>query len=328
MAMTRDGRTSAVQGPVEYIDGLFDRLRRLLGGARLGQIEAVHQARVTTRRLRASLELFGPAIEQAGLNRVFKALRQLRRRLGPVRDMDVMIAHLGDLSMRRGHGEGSAWLTGRLLAAREQARAGLVNELDPTEILVKLAHWEKTKARIVALPADVPIGLMCQSLSRQMADFEQTATALASAQGGDPHELRIVGKALRYTMELADATVGGMPGASLKLCKRMQDALGLWHDFVVLSQEAMRHSLECDLALHDSGTQRKVLGFAAECLKHAETHLRAFGRIYASGGGRLSAAVVKLCAAHPISEQTDRGPGCSGESQGPGVPSPTPGSDV
>ena len=56
--------------------------------------------------------------------------------------------------------------------------------------------------------------------------------------------MRIAGKALRYTLEMAVVEGHTLPGPVLKAFKRMQACLGLWHDYVVLTEAALRASLE------------------------------------------------------------------------------------
>src|SRR5206468_2184078 len=50
---------------------------------------ATHDARVATRRLAAALDVFGGLLDAPSAARVDRALRSLRRRLGPARDADV-----------------------------------------------------------------------------------------------------------------------------------------------------------------------------------------------------------------------------------------------
>ena len=48
----------------------------------------------------------------------------------------------------------------------------------------------------------------------------------------------------------------------MRTFKRMQEALGLWHDFVVVTEWAMRASLDGLLAHHDTKLQADVLALA------------------------------------------------------------------
>src|SRR3954470_24134003 len=81
-----------------YLDELVENLRRLIPSAIRGNdADAIHDARVATRRLKAALDLLETAIDQRRLRPFAKTLRKLRRRLGPLRDLDVMGDHLREL---------------------------------------------------------------------------------------------------------------------------------------------------------------------------------------------------------------------------------------
>src|SRR2546426_7490286 len=72
--------------------------------------EAIHRARVATRRLSAALDLVKPAVGKKRRKALERVLRNLRRRLGPLRDTDVMLGHLQELgggaAKQREAGEG------------------------------------------------------------------------------------------------------------------------------------------------------------------------------------------------------------------------------
>ncbi len=70
----------------------FAEMLRHEEGTRLGEdIEALHDMRVATRRLRAAFEVFGPAFDKQTLKVHLAGLRMTGRTLGAVRDMDVFM---------------------------------------------------------------------------------------------------------------------------------------------------------------------------------------------------------------------------------------------
>src|ERR1700678_3466026 len=80
-----------------YLDGLVEDLRGLIPKAVKQQDEAaVHHARVSTRRLKAALELMEPALSGKCRKPFAAVTKKLRRQLGPLRDLDVMIERLGE----------------------------------------------------------------------------------------------------------------------------------------------------------------------------------------------------------------------------------------
>ena len=84
---------------LSYIDELVEELRGHVPKAmKHWDAEAIHQSRVATRRLKAALDLLKPVLSDEHLKPFSRVTRKLRRRLGPMRDLDVMIEHLGDLN--------------------------------------------------------------------------------------------------------------------------------------------------------------------------------------------------------------------------------------
>ncbi len=73
-------------------DELFEHGRRVLDTA---DIKRVHNMRVASRRLRASLELFAPAFPKKEHKRVLREVKALADALGARRDADVALAELG-----------------------------------------------------------------------------------------------------------------------------------------------------------------------------------------------------------------------------------------
>src|SRR6476620_3261856 len=74
-------------------------IRRMLPGARDGDVRAVHQARVATRRLREALPLIDAGKAGRRLGRVARSLTGV---LGPVRELDVALQMLDELARSNG----------------------------------------------------------------------------------------------------------------------------------------------------------------------------------------------------------------------------------
>jgi CHAD domain-containing protein len=89
----------------------------------LDDIEALHDTRVATRRLRAALEVFEPCFPHGAFRRVLAEVKQLADSLGERRDLDVQIEWLERYAAARGGAERPAIL-GFVEALRaEQASA-------------------------------------------------------------------------------------------------------------------------------------------------------------------------------------------------------------
>src|SRR5512144_2927868 len=107
----------------QHLDSLVDDLRRMIPEAlEEFEVEAIHKARVTTRRLKAALDLLESALD-ADHSKPFARLgRKLRRRLGPMRDVDVMLEHLDEIKPTSPLAAAVDWLRQRLLRDRLESR--------------------------------------------------------------------------------------------------------------------------------------------------------------------------------------------------------------
>ncbi|HYO10076.1 MAG TPA: CHAD domain-containing protein [Tepidisphaeraceae bacterium] len=284
-----------------YADPLIRELKRLVPRALEEWDEkSIHEARVATRRLRAAAGLVEPLADAELLAPLLKALKRLRRRLGPLRDLDVMLGHLRPLLGRPRHAEAARWLSDRIRSARNAARRKVRKNEDPARWRQKLDAWEPVRQRIVQLGDEVE-ATMLASLPRQWDAFAAHAGRLAThlldapeQDIHDPHELRIAGKLLRYTLEMAAAAGHRPPALVTRSFKRMQGELGLWHDHVVLAERAMRESLDAQLAHHDPDLQARVLDLVRASLLASQRHLKRFARLWRDRGPAMGEAVGQL----------------------------------
>jgi CHAD domain-containing protein len=319
---------------LEYLDHLVDDLLRLVPLAlREWEPDAIHQSRVATRRLKAGLDLFRPMLSDDARKPFAKVTRRLRRRLGPLRDLDVMLGHLDELSRIKRHTTANAWLTNQLQAQRERARGESMEDASPGKVLAKLSDsWTCVRSEILE-SAEAIDSLLVQSIHLQLDAFVEQADRLVHASGStedgkaglDVHQLRIAGKALRYTLEMARAHGRKLEGRVMRTFKRMQEALGLWHDFVVVTEWAMRASLEGLLAHHDTKLQADVLALARLTLSRSEQRLNKFAALWKEEGPALTRTIR---ASFPITQpppaiiesQTDPDPTATAETSPPAEP--------
>ncbi|HEY0008477.1 MAG TPA: CHAD domain-containing protein [Tepidisphaeraceae bacterium] len=244
-------------GVVGYVDQQIDALNTHVPAA-LGAFDAkgIHQARVATRRLKAALDLLEPLLHKKEIEPTQKAGKKLRRRLGPLRDLDVMIDHLETLTAPPKLKASAAWLRDRLEKSRLQRRQDDYAEgRKPTKLLREFAAWHIARH---SLPddADALTPHVLSTLHEQFDAFVLEADQVAGVTppaGDDPidiHVLRVNGKNLRYTFEIAVAQDLPVPAHVLKTFKAMQESLGTWHDYVVLAEQALQATLEAQLSHH------------------------------------------------------------------------------
>ena len=319
-------RTSCPRVPLcAYADPTVRALRQHIPSAlKHWDEDAIHDARVATRRLKAAMDLIAPAAPKKALRPLRKTLRRLRRTLGPLRDLDVMIGHLGEFSAEGKHAAAVAWVRDRLTARREKERRRTRRREDARDWVERLGAWDDLRKDVVTLADDVS-GLMLASLAEQWAAFARQADGLANhllddeenhaAAAQDPHALRIAGKQLRYTFEMLAAEGHKLPADVGRTFKRMQSELGAWHDFVVLSERAMAESLRRQLAHHDPDLQADVLSLARATLRQSKRHLRRSAQLWRRCGPALEAVVGRLTAEEPSAPVAAAAPQLSTEEE-------------
>jgi CHAD domain-containing protein len=276
----------------ELVEELHQTLPRALGA---WDEDAIHDARVATRRLRAAVDLMQFVLSNHHRKPFGKALRKLRKRLGPLRDFDVMIKHLEELTTQPQHATAATWLRDHLAACRDEARERTRKRATPAALLAKLGTWTDVRAEVIEAREAVD-SLLAESLHLQLDAFaERAGRIVKQEQGGggsnrrqDPHQLRIAGKLLRYTLELAQAQGHKLPASVLRNFKSMQEALGDWHDDVVLIECAMRTSLDESLAYHDADMQQNLLLLAQLFAKRAAHELAKFAKLWEQRGGEVA----------------------------------------
>lgn len=276
-----------------YIDELVETLRATAPDAiKSGDAKAVHQARVTTRRLKAAADVFQPISAGSHRKEFTRILKKLRRSLGPMRDLSVMLGHLGEMEAKR-YKPGIEWITGQLTQQQASAKES-ARDLDPAKALSRLGAWWGVREEWSQAGHEGLGTRLAESVHLQLDCFIEHADAIAGQSiadaglaMGDAHALRIAGKSLRYTLELAVAGGHRLPAAIARAFKRMQDALGLWHDFVVLNRQV----LELLVAQHDAPVMLSSLGVCMDAVKRSRKQLETFARLWKDGGKAISTTI-------------------------------------
>jgi len=212
----------------EHIKSVVEKLNRQLPKlASKPQPKNVHQFRTHTRRLEAVLEEVAP---EFGRNekKLLKQLARLRRKAGRVRDLDVQVAALRSLKIPHDAGRKTQLLR-TLVETRSKREQKLAKALDSATVR-ELKRRLKRAAADLRIPDNVePLVLA----TRMFARVNHTQSPLTEKI---LHGYRIAGKRVRYVAELA----GNVPEAQrmLETLKVMQDALGSWRDWLVLTKTA------------------------------------------------------------------------------------------
>ena len=222
----------------------LNALARSLPGAKNGDPDLLHQARVATRRLREALPLVAGGSRGRKLER---DARRLTRALGPVRELDVALQTLDALTA--GRGAGSDAPRGAIAKLRQIVRQE--RQRLHVEMCGRVARVDVDRLRRRAAAAAAAKGRKEDAGGRR-ADPKRAADAAARAARRAMrlreaienaaglylpdrlHDVRIAVKKLRYAMEVSRELHGSRAHASIGTLKRAQDLLGRMHDHEVL----------------------------------------------------------------------------------------------
>jgi CHAD domain-containing protein len=309
-----------------HLDGLMGDLRgRVPVALNEWDAESIHQSRVATRRMKAALDLMKAVLGKRNRRRLGRVLKNLRRRLGPLRDGDVMLEHLQEFGRDGKHGRAVAWMSERLLRERDRLRQRSAKGKPAADVLAKLASWGPVREEVLAT-REAADSLLAESLHLQLDAFAEQADRLTASKPADsseelerqdPHELRISGKALRYTLEMAVAQGHDLPGSLTKTFKKMQDALGLWHDYVVLADHAMQAALDEQLSNHEPELMNDVFELLRDVLREATDDLDKFKRLWSAEGDAIARSIRTT---FPLTRAKVSGPGTGPGPSGSGSP--------
>lgn len=304
---------SETAGPLlTYLDAQANALLKHLPDAlATSDADAIHACRVATRRAKSALAAFDGLTDGKPARKFARLTKKLRRDLGPLRDGDVMADALAGFTAA----VGAAWLRDRVVAERESARATLADDFAPADALADVGRWWGTRLELLPLE-EAALSRLRETTVAQAETFAADADELCAAlkakrkPAHDVHELRIVGKELRYALEIAAEAGHAVPKPTAKLFKRLQDDLGTWHDYAALAQRALRTMADEDTALHDAPAVAAVVPAISECMKRSAAALARFAATWSKGGGTL---VADVRAAVPLTRainesKTGRGP--------------------
>jgi CHAD domain-containing protein len=233
---------------------LNERLATMLDAlpaAQAGDTRSVHQARVATRRLREALPVLRATTDESALKRVQKQVRKMTRALGPVRELDVSLAHLDELGTRNLI---SARALGRVRHALARERIARRREMLAAITPGKLERLRHRLSQVSSGPEAREPAATLDEARKQVVKRAKRLTAAVERAGGlylpdRLHTVRIAAKKLRYALEIERELKRSRSTARVTQLKRMQDLLGRMHDFDILIDRTRQ--LQAELAGND-----------------------------------------------------------------------------
>jgi len=250
-------------------------LKSLEPMVRADEFDAVHQMRVATRRLRATLRSFGQVIPRSDTERLAGELKWLGGLLGAARDGEVLSAHL-QASLRTVPvelliGPVQARVQGHFAPLRAAARTELLEALDSPRYARLMASLDHLTAgplsgpRAGDLARDV-LPTAVRKAYRQADKRMRRARHTWPSPTGDValHEARKSARRARYAAEAAGPAIGPKAGRFAKQMKKVQSVLGD-HQDTVLARQAAR---DLGIGAHLAGENAFTYGLLYEREAH------------------------------------------------------------
>ena len=215
------------------------RLFRHEAGVRIGEDpEAVHQARVATRRVRSTLRTFSSLLDEEWTDRLRDDLKWLANLLGDVRDTDVLLERFSDhmAALPAEDAKPGRRLLEQLTTQRDQARRRLLGGMASDKYARLLDDLVAAAAAPALLPgADRAAAEVMPPLVAK--PWKKLRKAVRKA-GDDPpdhelHQIRIRAKRARYAAEAVEPVIGKPAEDFADAIADLQSVLGDHQDAVV-----------------------------------------------------------------------------------------------
>jgi len=237
----------AVAGrPRRFQQALVRRLKALdrdLPSVREDDVEALHRARVASRRLREVLPVIEP--ESAGERhgrKIRRRVRRLTRALGGVRELDVALLLLDELQADHPDvGAGAAATAAEVRRDRAERLAEMLRRMDEMEAATLAADLRAYEDARSAPSVAVQRRRLRERMARRARRLDDAVDAAGGLYASDRlHLVRIAAKQLRYVLELVDELAGVGTARPVATLKKAQDLLGRLHDLEILAAYARR----------------------------------------------------------------------------------------
>ena len=239
-------------------------LKRLLASiANLRQqptSKGAHFYRTSLRRFQAWSDLSHPHLD-ADQQQILKSLDRLRKATGKLRDSEIHLEILEGLgrSLKTERSKLEKELKARRKSYRKKLKS-ILRDLDLNALSDTLRVIDESAVQ------GSESSSLADSVKIALQEYRSFVRRRGPLSPENLHEYRLECKRFRYTAELAGKTLEGK--VLIAAWKRVQDTIGEWHDYLMLSKMAKR-------VLSDSRLHTTLL---ARMQKKYEESLRAIAR--------------------------------------------------
>jgi len=192
-------------------------------------VESVHGFRTSSRRLQTLLKHLLPERDR-NQKKLLKMLDRIRRRAGKVRDLDVQLSALRSLKVPQEPRRKTQLMQGLIeLRARHEKK---LRKMLTKDMIRELRKRLKRGAKEVQSKTGLDPLMVARSL------LKEVVRPAGPVSEDLLHQYRTVVKRARYAAEFAPKSTEA--AQFIGQVKRLQDAVGNWHDWLTLTQSASK----------------------------------------------------------------------------------------
>ncbi len=260
---------------LDYLDAQATQLSFLDLAVRRDEPDAVHQMRVTVRRLRSALQAFPEIVRAPDTAHVREELKWLGGVLGDARDTEVLAEHLraglAALPTELILGPAQARITVHFAHQEADTRRAVLVALDSERyraLLNELARLLDSPP-LTAVAAEPAGKVLPRAVGRSYRRTRRRMRRARHAPAGQPreaalHETRKAAKQARYAAEVAQPALGQKAGRFAQRMKQLQSVLGDHQDAVLARAEAR----DIGIGAHRAGENAFSFGLLHERAHH------------------------------------------------------------
>ena len=295
--------------PAEQLRRFVERLAfQANRAAKASTPDAVHDLRVSIRRLEQALIAFKVYLPGKPVKRIRKELKSVLSAAGALRD-----CHVAAKILLKTKQPGAAALHRAVQVRRNDAEKTLLLRLKRLSLRTRASRWcddLQLSSPPAAFRSEMLPALAISTLPRlTQRFFHKGADAAAHRSGERLHDFRILAKKFRYTLELFVPVYGPIAEAWIGEIRSVQSLLGAINDYRTVLSTA--HEIGCDAQLQESlkrAERRRIRQFrelwnerfsrymAARWIRALRT--AAEDQVARKPIGRSTATVSKAAAAH------------------------------
>jgi CHAD domain-containing protein len=220
--------------------------------------EAIHDLRVSSRRLREGLALFAPCYPAAPARRVDRRVRTVTRMLGEIRNRDEAALFFSGLRNKLDAACRSALES--LTASLEQERGAELARLKEGLCRTAAADFHRQYRRLTDFPEIFPADGTAPDLFVPLEEFGRQAlgarlaglmqlvpAARVKGNAAERHQLRIAVKHFRYRLEILSHLFGERYDDGYAAVKSYQEVLGKLQDLDVFAGICRAACMNCQV---------------------------------------------------------------------------------